>query len=372
MRYDKREIGDLVTLRQGFAINKKTKHHISEEPTALHLLRISDMKDGTFSIYVKDTIPDKFIAKENDIIYTRTGQVGLVFRNQHGVVHNNCFTVTTNDDDVLLQEFLYYVLQEKAFYEEANSRATGAAQPDLPHGAFNSIKIFLPPVEKQKHITDILNTYDQLIKNNQKQIILLEEAAQRLYKEWFIDLRFPGYEDCKIVDRVPEGWHKAKVTDFLEVKYGKDHKALADGNIPVYGSGGVMRYVKPILYSGESVLIPRKGSLNNILLVSGDFWTIDTMFFSIPKLENIAKYTYLFLKGLDMYSFNIGAAVPSMTVKILEGIDILHPTDTVLEQFERITLPIFEMKTILERQIKEAEQARDRLLPKLMTGELEV
>lgn len=185
-------------------------------------------------------------------------------------------------------------------------------------------------------------------------------------------MRFPGYENCKIVDGVPEGWSKAKVTDFLEVKYGKDHKALADGNIPVYGSGGVMRYVKPILYSGESVLIPRKGSLNNILLVSGDFWTIDTMFFSIPKLENVAKYTYLFLKGLDMYSFNIGAAVPSMTVKILEGIDILHPTDTVLEQFERITSPIFEMKTILERQIKEAEQARDRLLPKLMTGELEV
>ena len=165
---------------------------------------------------------------------------------------------------------------------------------------------------------------------------------------------------------------KAKVTDFIEVKYGKDHKALANGNTPVYGSGGVMRYVKPILYSGESVLIPRKGSLNNILLVSGDFWTIDTMFFSIPKLKNVAKYTYLFLKGIDMYSFNIGAAVPSMTVKILGGIDILHPTDTVLEQFERIISPIFEMKTILERQIKEAEQARDRLLPKLMSGEIEV
>lgn len=248
----------------------------------------------------------------------------------------------------------------------------GTAQDNLSWQKLEMIKFPAPDIKIQNKIVEILGTFDDLIENNQKRIKILEEAAQRLYKEWFADLRFPGYENCKIVDGVPEGWSKAKVTDFLEVKYGKDHKALTDGNIPVYGSGGVMRYVKPILYSGESVLIPRKGSLNNILLVSGDFWTIDTMFFSIPKLENVAKYTYLFLKGLDMYSFNIGAAVPSMTVKILEGIDILHPTDTVLEQFERITSPIFEMKTILERQIKEAEQARDRLLPKLMTGELEV
>ena len=104
--YKKIEIGNLVTLRQGFAINKKTNHHMSEEPTQLHLLRIGDMKDGKFSIFVKDTIPEKFIAKEDDIIYTRTGQVGLVFRKQHGVVHNNCFTVTSNDLNILQQEFL--------------------------------------------------------------------------------------------------------------------------------------------------------------------------------------------------------------------------------------------------------------------------
>ena len=275
-------------------------------------------------------------------------------------------------DDLLVAEFLYYWILSYEGQKKIDAIAKGTAQKAVPIALIKDIELSIPDVEMQKKIAKILTAYDDFIENNQKQIKLLEEAAQRLYKEWFVDLRFPGYEDVEIVDGVPEGWKKAKVTDFIEVKYGKDHKALANGNTPVYGSGGVMRYVKPILYSGESVLIPRKGSLNNILLVSGDFWTIDTMFFSIPKLKNVAKYTYLFLKGIDMYSFNIGAAVPSMTVKILEGIDILHPTDTVLEQFERITSPIFEMKTILERQIKEAEQARDRLLPKLMSGEIEV
>ena len=97
MSYPKVPIGELVSLRQGFAINKNTKHHISDAPTALPLLRIADMKDKVQNVFVKDTIPAHFIAKPEDIIYTRTGQVGLVFTDQYGVIHNNCFTVTPND-----------------------------------------------------------------------------------------------------------------------------------------------------------------------------------------------------------------------------------------------------------------------------------
>ena len=133
-----------------------------------------------------------------------------------------------------------------------------------------------------------------------------------------------------------------------------------------------MRKVEPVLYSGESVLIPRKGSLNNILFVTGDFWTIDTMFYSIPKAPNIAKYMYLFLSRLDMYSFNIGAAVPSMTVKILDEINVLLPSAEILLRFESVISSVFEKKRVLEKQIETASQARDRLLPKLMSGEVEV
>lgn len=199
-----------------------------------------------------------------------------------------------------------------------------------------------------QRVIDILSAYDELIENNQKQIKLLEEAAQRLYKEWFVDLRFPGHETTPIVDGVPEGWFTAAVTDLLEIRYGKDHKALGDGEIPAYGSGGIIRRVNKVLYSGESVLIPRKGSLNNILLVSGDFWTIDTMFYSIPKRPNIAKYIYLYLSGVDMYAMNIGAAVPSMTVKILEGMKLLCPTDHVVESFEETVRPYFDMIELLK------------------------
>ena len=221
-------------------------------------------------------------------------------------------------------------------------------------------------MKTQHKIASALSAYDDLIENHQKQIALLEEAARRLYREWFVALRFPGHETTPITDGVPEGWKKVSVTDLLDIKYGKDHKKIEDGNIPVYGSGGIMRYVNRLLYSGESVLIPRKGSLNNVFYVNGDFWTIDTMFYSIPKAKNIAKYTYLFLATLDMYSFNIGAAVPSMTIKILSRINLFLPSETILNAFENNIAPIYEQKSVLQKQIKKLSEARDRLLPRLM------
>ena len=269
--------------------------------------------------------------------------------------------------DVRFVKYCFDILQQNC-----QKISQGAAQDNLSWEKLSTILFPAPPVAVQKKIADILSSFDDLIENNQKQINLLEEAAQRLYKEWFVDLRFPGHENTPIVDGVPEGWTHAVVTDLLDIKYGKDHKSLPDGDIPVYGSGGIMRKVSEILHSGESVLIPRKGSLNNILLVSGDFWTIDTMFFSIPKQENVAKYVYLFLCGVDMYAMNIGAAVPSMTVKILDGMKLLYPNAEILAQFENIVSPYFSMIDLLRKQIGLLTEARDMLLPKLMNGEIEV
>ncbi len=268
---------------------------------------------------------------------------------------------------------MYYVLQEDSFYEEAISRATGAVQPDLPHGAFNSIHIFLLPIERQIKITEILNAYDELIENNQKQIKLLEEAAQRLYKEWFVDLRFPGHEDVAVVDGVPEGWHRGLLKEHINVNYGKDHKkASDDGNIPVYGSGGLLRKCNKSLFKGEAVLIPRKGSLNHIMYVNEEFWTVDTMFYATMKREHTALFIYFFITGFDMYSMNIGAAVPSMTVKILDAIDVIFPSGALFKEFDDIAQVFFRKISVLRKQNEELEQARDRLLPRLMSGELEV
>jgi type I restriction enzyme S subunit len=301
MIFNKVSIGEVVTLRQGFAINKNTKHHMSDEPTDLHLLRIGDMKDGSYSIYVKDTIPAHFIANEDDIIYTRTGQVGLVFRKQHGVIHNNCFSVTPQNEDVLDRGFLFYVLQTKEFYEEANSKASGAAQPDLPHGAFNSISIPIPDIDIQRKISNILKSYDDLIENNQKQIKLLEEAAQRLYKEWFVDLRFPGYEKTEIIDGVPVGWKKEKLVKIADIKAGGDkpeeysNNKTRENSIPIYANGtekeGLFGYTNKPVITDESVTISARGTVGCVFLRRTPYVPIVRLLSVIPY-EVSAVYLY--------------------------------------------------------------------------------
>ena len=310
-----------------------------------------------------------------DILYSRRGDVGrCAFATeveQGWLCGTGCLRVTI-DQSKAIPKFIFYQLQKAETIGWVEKHAVGSTMLNLNTSILGSVPIELPSMAEQQMIVHVLSAYDDLIENNQKQIKLLEEAAQRLYKEWFVDLRFPGHETTPIVDGIPEGWENASVTDLLEIRYGKDHKGLADGCIPVYGSGGIMRKVDKILYSGESVLIPRKGSLNNILLVSGDFWTIDTMFYSVPKRPNVAKYVYLYLTGIDMYAMNIGAAVPSMSVKILDGMRLLCPSDSILELFETTAKPYYEMIELLKKKQSMLGETRDRLLPKLMSGEIEV
>ena len=277
------------------------------------------------------------------------------------------------DEEKAYYKFLYYYFYSDTWRKVIQENTVlGATVDRIPLVKFPNFPIYLPPIETQRRIADILSAYDDLIENNRKQIKLLEEAAQRLYQEWFVDLRFPGHEYATIVDGVPEGWEKRLLGDIVEVKYGKDHKSIPDGLIPVYGSGGFMRKCSQVLYDGESVLIPRKGSLNNIIYVDEAFWTVDTMFYTKMKMPNIGVFLYFFVKSFDMYSMNIGAAVPSMTTNILNALDIILPSSNTLERFQFITKMYFSKIELLQKQIETATQARDRLLPKLMRGEVEV
>ena len=310
-----------------------------------------------------------------DILYARRGDVGkcaFTKQNQEGwLCGTGCLRVTINPD-MANPKFVFFQLQKQETIGWITNHAIGSTMLNLNTTILSNAPVEIPSLRIQNRIVEILSRYDSLIENYQKQIKLFEEAAQRLYKEWFIDLHFPGHENTNIIDGVPEGWEKKSITDVLEIKYGKDHKLLKEGTIPVYGTGGIMRYVEKSLFTGESVLIPRKGSLNNIMLVGGTFWTIDTMFYSIPKENNVAKIVYFYLKGVDMYSFNIGAAVPSMTVNILSGMKLLVPNEDVKNKFETIASKYFIRMHSLQSQLRLLTEARDRLLPKLMSGEIEI
>ena len=186
----------------------------------------------------------------------------------------------------------------------------------------------------------------------------LEEQAQALYKSWFVD--FEPFKGGKFVDSELG----------LEVRYGKDHKALKDGSTPVFGSGGLMRYAERALYNGESVLIPRKGTLNNVMYFNGPFWTVDTMFYTVERSSNVIKYCHLFLLTQDLASMNAGSAVPSMTTDILNNLPLLIPSSQVLEAFNRVLSSIYEARSQREEESNSLSQSRDTILPQLMSGAL--
>lgn len=329
-------------------------------------------EENQFIMKEKDEALRKGKLKRGDIVYTTRGTVGNAGYYNSSVPYENVrinsgMVILRSNGEIVDSRFLYQILKSEYYRPYFKQYCTGSAQPQLPIKNFSQIYLNVPDIKTQHRIADILSVYDNLIENNQKQIKLLEEAAQRLYKEWFVDLRFPGHENTKIVDGVPERWSRGLLKELISVNYGKDHKkAPDDGNIPVYGSGGLMRKCNKSLFSGEAVLIPRKGSLNNIMYVDETFWTVDTMFYATMKQPHTAVFVYFFVKAFDMYSMNIGAAVPSMTAKILDAMDVVIPDKETMEKFDKRAKTYFNKIKTLQGQNNRLKIARDLLLPKLM------
>ena len=371
-------IGEVVTLRQGFAINAKSKHYMSKEETSLPLLRIADMKNGTKEVFVKEEIPQRFIAHPEDIIYTRTGNVGLVFRNNYGVMHNNCFSVTPNDADELSRDFLYYALQNKTFFDTANALARGAAQPDLPHTSFNSIEFAYPSLFVQERIAYILSRYDSLIENYQKQIKLLEEAAQRLYKEWFIDLHFPEHENTNIIDGVPEGWEKKKVGEVIaKVPRSKQIPTKDyqnEGAIPIIDQSrdyiaGYTDDIESRVESNEPYIV--FGDHTRILkyvpfpFAKGADGTQLIMSNNLDLMPQCLLFTSLVSVDLSNYSY-------ARHFKYLKEEEILVPTASIANAFSKHVAQWYAKTQLNREQLRLLTEARNRLLPKLMSGEITV
>ena len=263
------------------------------------------------------------------------------------------------------KDYLYYVLADDEFFKYSMATSKGTKMPRGDKVSIMEYPIKLPPLPTQQKIAAILSSLDDKIELNNKINTNLEQQAQALFKNWFVDFEpFGG--------KMPEGWKVGKLSELITVKYGKDHKKIDDGNIPVYGSGGIMRYVEKSLYDKESVLIPRKGSLNNVFYINEPFWSVDTMFYTEMKKENIAKFVYFFVKGKDLNAMNAGSAVPSMTTEILNALEVIIPSDEYLVKFETIVSPMFKQIKQCIMENKNLSIIRDTLLPKLMNGEIDI
>ena len=256
----------------------------------------------------------------------------------------------------------------------------GTAQDNLSWKKLSTIKFCIPEYKEQCRIADILSAYDDLIENNQKQIKLLEEAAQRLYKEWFVNLRFPGHENTKIVDGVPEGWRISSIYDVFDIKYGKNlptSKITKVGQYPVYGASGVIGYYNEKNCDDYVTLVTSRGN------GSGDVfrthhkqsYVTNNSFIARRNDKNIFiknEFTFQLFSNTDFKKLCTGSAQPQLTNTSIQKIKIFLPNRQLIEKYQRCTIEMSEKQEVLYKEQRALTQARNRLLPKLMNGTVEV
>lgn len=336
------------------------------------------------------------VPQDDDLIFAREAPAGnvAVIKNGEKVCLGQRTVLLRPNKALVNPDFLaYYLLSPQQQYGLLGT-ANGATVAHVNIPTIRNLKIDVPDLDKQVKIAGIISAYDNLIENNQKQIKLLEEAAQRLYKEWFVDLRFPGYETTPVVDGVPEGWKWTQLADIAAVNKRSISKDYSFEYIDYIDIGSVSagriesktRYMlkdapgraKRVVCDGDVIWGMVRPNLKSYALVfHPQDTTIASTGFAVLSAKKVPfsfLYCHVIQDEFISYLVNCtnGAAYPAVKPIHFEEANILVPTNSLLEKFQALAEPMFRKIEVLSKQIEVAAEARDRLLPKLMSGELEV
>jgi type I restriction enzyme S subunit len=279
------------------------------------------------------------------------------------------FTPTPKRSDVV---FVKYLLDYVRYRFQSISR--GTTQDNLSVEKLLSVEVQYPPLPTQRKIAAILSAYDDLIDNNDRRIDLLEEIAQRIYSEWFVDFRYPGHEGVRLVGSestpIPEGWTVRPLRDSVELLYGKALKASdrRAGHVPVFGAGGLIGVHDRALVDDPGIVVGRKGNVGSLSWSDGPFFPIDTTYY----VKSALPLTYVFFGLRELEFVDSHAAVPGLNREQAYALPWLTPDSSTLAAFDRIISPIFSLRSRLEAGSANLRQSRDLLLPRLVSGHLDI
>lgn len=357
MNWNKIKFNKFITLQRGFD------------------LPVSEMKDGEIPVLGSTGIigyHNKAKVNPPGVITGRSGTIGVIqYMDKPYWPHNTSLWV--KDFKSNHPKFVYYKIKTLNF-ERFNG---GASVPTLNRNNLDNIIVQVPDIPMQEKIADILSAYDDLIDTNRRRIQLLEESARLLFREWFVYFKFPNHEKVKISDGVPEGWKKCLLGDFAEIRKGKNitFDQAIEGDVPVVGGGlGPTYYHNKANVSSPVITISASGAnAGHVNLYDTDIWASDCSYIN----KNSTKYIfslYLRLKSLQasIFGYQVGAAQPHVYPKDLNRLRLLIATDDLCLQFEQLIEPMFNLIKSLKLENQKLAQARDLLLPRLMSGAIVV
>ena len=274
------------------------------------------------------------------------------------------------------KDYVYYAVRNVLSNIKALDSGTASGRENVSKSAFSRMEVIIDDdLLIQKRIATALSRYDSLIDNYQKQIKLLEEAAQRLYKEWFVNLRFPGHENTNIVDGVPEGWEKKKLGSIAPILTGKKdaNYGTPDGNYPFFTCSQEPIKAPSYSFDAEAVLLAGNGDFN-VKLYRGKFEAYQRTYVLIPSNADLlyVLYNSVAKNMVKLANGASGSTIKFLTKRMIENIDVLVPTNTILNEYNSLRRKIQQDLENIKSQLRLLTESRDRLLPKLLSGEIEV
>ena len=395
------KLNEIASLSNGINFDK------SAYTSGVKLIGVADFKDRVYPDYGSLQEVDSKVVRngdyleKGDIVFVRSngnkelvGRCMMIDRDIPVTFSGFCIKLHLIDKNKFEPAYFNYLFRTREFKKVMTGTAVGANIQNLSQSRLGNCEINVPNIETQRELAIIISRYDSLIENYQKQIKLLEESAQRLYKEWFIDLRFPGHENTKIVDGVPEGWEKKKIKDLVDLKSGYAFKSSAfvekgkykivtiknvkdgvfDGdNVSYLNSVPEKMPSHCILQTGD-ILLSLTGNVGRICMVVGDNYLLNQR---VAKLESkFPAFTYCLFRHYDTFvainNLANGAAQQNVSPIRIGEMDMLIANDKIMHHFEKAAENIRINILNLFSQIRHLTEARDRLLPKLMSGEMEV
>ena len=412
MKWEKVKLGKYVEILSGFAF--KSKDFLN---CGVPVIKIKNITQEGVTLedvsYISKELADKnekYHLNYNDILIALTGShinqmssvVGRIARikyHEDSLLNQRVGKVFAKDSKLCDIDYVYYFLSQDYIKISLASKAGGAAnQANISPNDVKSLTVRWPDIETQHRIADILSAYDDLIENNQKQIKLLEEAAQRLYKEWFVDLRFPGHENTKIVDGVPEGWRVASIADICDTvgggtpstKIQSDYEkgdilwvtptditrnfslALLDTEKKITPEG--LKNSSAKMLPAETILMTSRASVGFFGMCKYEVCTNQGFISCIPKRENLQMYLLFNLKSRveEIRQKAGGSTYLEISKTVFRELKIILPKDEVLAEYQKNVHDIFDEIYCRTEMIKSLVDMRNRLLPKLMGGEVEV
>lgn len=346
---------------------------------------ISNIKDNSFDftncMHVPQSYYDNLLAKrkpqKGDILYSVVGSFGIPVLMKENVkfTFQRHIAILRPNPHIVEPAYMYYSMLSKAFFLQADAAAIGAAQRTISLSSLQNLTINLPDLPTQRRIASILSAYDDLIENNRRQIKLLEEAAQRLYREWFVELRFPGHEGVKVMDGVPEGWMKVCLKDICETKTGKKDANFGcdDGAYPFFTCAQAPIKAPSYSFDCSAVILAGNGDFN-VKLYRGKFEAYQRTYVLSP-----ANTEYLFLlynavsRNMNVLTKGAsGSTIKFLTKGMIDSIELLIPSNQLLTTYNQNSEALQKSIEALHRKVALAVEARDRLLPRLMNHEMEV